>query len=325
MQERFGMDDAPTSNSPLRSGKASLYEGGTREPCIVIWPGVTRPGSTSDAIIQSTDFYPTLLEMCGLKPQADQKFDGVSFVPALEGGKSTRDTLFCIFPHLNGNPGDDSRAGAYVRQGDWKLIRRFAGNDDQTDKVELFNLHDDLGETKNLAQAMPGKVRELNRLLDGFLKDSRAVVPKPNPAYAHPDRWSAGTDATLAVHDGKATVESTSNRPTLQLLQSSPQTGPLLLKFRMRASQGRNGLVLWGTDKAPGFSAERRAAFTAQYDGQWHDYAVPFTPEGTLRQLRTDGSLHPTRLEYEWIRLCRADGTVLQSWDFAPLGQQEPR
>jgi hypothetical protein len=57
--------------------------------------------------------------------------------------------------------------------------------------------------------------------------------------------------------------------------------------------------------------------FEPKHDGQWHDYEVPFTPAAALRQLRIDGSLKPTTLEFEWLRLCREDGTVIQSWDFA--------
>ena len=65
-------EGAPTSNLPLRAGKGWLYEGGIREPMIVKWPGVTKPGSTSSAPVISTDFYPTILEMAGLpaKPRA---------------------------------------------------------------------------------------------------------------------------------------------------------------------------------------------------------------------------------------------------------------
>jgi len=317
MKEKAGMDDPPTSNLPLRSGKASLYDGGTREPCLVVWPGVTKAGATSDALVQSTDLYPTCLEMCGLRPKPGLKLDGVSFVPVLNGTGRGRDTLFCHFPHLNGNPGDSSKPGAYVRQGDWKLIRRFGANEDQTDRYELFNLRDDPGEQSDVAASMPEKVRQLQTLLAGFLADTQAVVPKPNPAYVRADRWSAGPDAKVEFRDNIAVVESTSNRPTLQISKVAEVTGRLMLKLRMRASQGRNGLVLWGTDLEPGFSAERRAAFKPQFDGQWHDYEVRFTTDAALRQLRIDGSLQPTRLEFEWIRLCRQDGKIVQSWNFA--------
>jgi len=313
MRSQVHMDSPPTSNLPLRGGKATLYEGGTREPCLVVWPGVTRPGSTSDAMLQSIDFYPTLLEMLGLKPDPQRKLDGMSFTPALRGGKSSRDRVFCHFPHSGV---DRQGPGAYVRQGDWKLIRRFCDNEDRTDRHELYNLRDDLGETADLAAKMPDKVKELSVLLDGFLRDTKAVVPKPNPAYSPPDRWAAGKDAKLEIREGTAVVRSENDRPTLHLLQTPEGTGAFVVKFRMRVEQGRGGLVLWGTDKAPGFAPARRTLFQPKFDGQWHDYEVRFTTPDTLRQLRIDGSLAPTTVEYEWIRLCREDGSLVQGWKF---------
>ena len=313
MRAQFHMDVPPTSNLPLRGGKATLYEGGTREPCLVVWPGSTKPGSTNDAIVQSIDFYPTLLEIAGLKPKPGLKLDGLSFVPALRGGKSPRETVFCHFPHQGV---DRLGAGAYVRQGDWKLIRRFCDNEDRTDRHELYNLRDDLGETADLAAKMPEKVKELAALLDGFLKDTRAVVPKPNPAYWPPDRWGAGKDARLELRDGKAVVSSATDRPTLHLLQAPEGTGAFVVKFRMRVERGRGGLVLWGTDKQPGFAPTRRTLFQPKFDGQWHEYEVRFTTPDTLRQLRIDGSLAPTTVEYQWVRLCREDGSTIKSWEF---------
>ena len=75
----------PTSNAPLRGGKATMFEGGTRVPCVIAWPGVTTAGSRSDAMIQSEDYYPTLLAGLGLQPAPGQRFDGISILPALEG------------------------------------------------------------------------------------------------------------------------------------------------------------------------------------------------------------------------------------------------
>lgn len=170
-----------TSNAPLRGGKASLYEGGTREPCIVVWPGVTKPGTTNDTLIQSIDWMPTLLDIAGLPMPAEVKPDGLSLVPVLQGGQITRDTLFCHFPH--DTPASGQHPGASVRRGDWKLIRLFAQNADGSDQLELYDLKTDLGETKNLAAEKPELVRELNAQLDGFLKNTEAAIPKRNPAF----------------------------------------------------------------------------------------------------------------------------------------------
>ncbi|MBL7152174.1 MAG: sulfatase-like hydrolase/transferase [Phycisphaerae bacterium] len=175
--------DVPvTSNSPLRGGKATIYEGGTREPCIIIWPGVVRPGSTSEQIISSIDFYPTILEMIRARPKPGQNFDGISIVPALNGRRLARDTIFCHFPHGPANR-EGFQPSTYVRKGDWKLIRFYADGPDQTDRYELYNLADDIGEKNDLAKEYPQKVKELDAMIDRFLEDTQAVVPKANPAY----------------------------------------------------------------------------------------------------------------------------------------------
>lgn len=171
-----------TSNSPLRGGKATMYEGGTREDCIVIWPGVVKPGSKSDEVIQSIDFYPTILDMLKLKPSPGQKFDGLSILPVLkQKGRLGREAIFSYFP--NDIPRTDTLPAVYVRKGDWKLIRFFHQGENGAHAYELYNLKDDLGETRNRAKDMPARVKELDALIERFLKDTRAALPKPNPKY----------------------------------------------------------------------------------------------------------------------------------------------
>ena len=167
----------PTNNAPLREGKGTLYEGGTRVPLMVRWPGRITAGTTSDTIVGCIDLYPTMLDLLGLAPHPQQKFDGVSYAPVLRGtGSVARDAYFCWFPHL--------LPGVSVRQGDWKLIRRFTARPDKFDGTrELFNLREDLGETKNLAAQRPEKVQELDALIDAFVRDTGASYPQPNPAY----------------------------------------------------------------------------------------------------------------------------------------------
>lgn len=170
-----------TSNAPLRGGKATTYEGGTREPCLVVWPGLTKPGAVSDAIVQSTDFFPTFADVLKLPVPGAHKFDGRSFAPALRGAPHDRGPTFCHFPH--NTPAAGGLASTWVRVGDWKLIRFYSLNPDLTDVLELYHLKDDLGETRNLAAQNPAKVAELNALITGFLQDTEAVVPPRNPAY----------------------------------------------------------------------------------------------------------------------------------------------
>ncbi len=175
------MKAPPTSNLPLRNGKASLYEGGVREPCIIIWPSVTRPGTVNDSVIQSIDWMPTLLDMAGVPIPRGVKPDGISLVSMLKGGSLARDAIFTHFPH--DTPASGQHPGTSVRQGDWKLIRLFAQNDEGSDRLELYNLHEDPGESKNRAAEKPEIARELNERITSFLTEAEAVVPVRNPKY----------------------------------------------------------------------------------------------------------------------------------------------
>lgn len=173
-----GLDNngRPTENAPLRSGKGYAYEGGIRVPFIVRWPGVVAKNKTSDAPVCSIDLFPTILESAGVKLPSDRPIDGLSLMSHLKSGgqKSlNRDDLYWHFPHYRHNPGPYS----IIRKGDWKLIKFWAG------PFELFNLSQDIGEKKNLAEDHPEKVKELDTLLLKRLKADSAKLPRPNPDF----------------------------------------------------------------------------------------------------------------------------------------------
>jgi arylsulfatase A-like enzyme len=172
----------PTSNRPLRGGKATLFEGGTRVPCVIAWPGVTVPGTRSDAMIQSEDDYPTLLAGLGLTPPASQPIDGVDFAPALRGIPWNREAIFQYFPHSPNVPDALPPAVSIHRDG-WKLIRVFYGGHNGEHEYLLFDLKEDLGEKDNLAAKHPEMVRELDARIDRFLAETKAVTPIRNPAF----------------------------------------------------------------------------------------------------------------------------------------------
>ncbi|NOZ21913.1 MAG: sulfatase [Planctomycetes bacterium] len=174
-----------TSNAPLRAGKGSAYEGGVREPMIVRWPGVVKPGSVCSVPVTSIDFYPTILEMAGVQGDPKQGLEGVSLVPLLkQTGGIDREAIYWHYPHYH--PGGANCFGA-VRKGDWKLIEFY-----EDGKLELYNLKDDIGETIDLAQKMPEKARELHGLLKSWRKKVNAQMPTPNPKYdpAKADLWA---------------------------------------------------------------------------------------------------------------------------------------
>ena len=174
-----------SSMGPLRAGKGTLYEGGVRVPMAVRWPGRTKPGTVCDVPVIGIDFYPTMLDMAGAAKPSSQVLDGQSLVPLLKGHTNLkREALFWHFPaYLESNygyPGTwrTTPAGA-VRAGNYKLIEFF---EDQ--RLELYNLKDDIGENYNLAEKMPERTRQLHKLLKNWRKSVNAPVPtEQNPQY----------------------------------------------------------------------------------------------------------------------------------------------
>lgn len=168
-------EGSPTSNLPYRAGKGWTYEGGIREPLLVRWPKKGKAGAVCDVPVISTDFYPTILEACGLDPLPEQHVDGVSFAHVIEDPDAQHDRppLFWHYPHWGNQGGIPCSA---IRDGDWKLIR-FAWKK----PPELYNLADDPGERRNLADAQPDRCAELQTKLDAFLMEASALLPTENP------------------------------------------------------------------------------------------------------------------------------------------------
>ena len=167
-----------TDNAPLRSGKGSLYEGGTRDPFIIRWPGVTKPGTTCDVPTIHVDVFPTFLEIAGAaKP--NQVLDGESMVKLFRDPNASlqRDAIYQHFPGYLGSSEGTWRTTpvGLVEVGDWKLMEFF-----EDGRLELYNLKDDIGESKNLAQQMPEKTQELHAKMIAWRKAIRAPMPTKN-------------------------------------------------------------------------------------------------------------------------------------------------
>ncbi len=168
-----------TSNLPLRVGKGSCYEGGTRVPLIVYWPGVTKPGSVCDVPTISMDLFPTIMQVVGLPNRAKTALDGVSLVPVLkQSGNLSRDELFWHYPHYQHYQKGGATPYSAIHKGDFKLIEFLADK-----RVELYNLKDDIGEQHDLASQMPKKVDELRKRLHAWREEVGAQMPTRNPNY----------------------------------------------------------------------------------------------------------------------------------------------
>lgn len=167
-----------TSNYPLRQGKGHVYEGAVRVPAIVVVPGMAAQGMVSDVPVISMDFYPTLVDLAGIKvpKEIKQSWDGVSLVKTLNGkGKLKRESLFWHYPHYHK---EGATPYSSIRKGDYKLIRFF-----EDDKYELFNLKDDISEAKNIIEENTEKAEELKADLFKWYHEVGAQMPVINPGY----------------------------------------------------------------------------------------------------------------------------------------------
>ena len=166
-----------TDNTPLRSGKGSLYEGGIRVPAIIRWPGVTRSGAESDVPISSIDYYRTILSVAGLSGDREynRTVDGIDLTPLLRDPDLIPDraALYFHYPHYYATTSPVSG----LRVGDWKLLRYY-----EDSRVELYNLADDLGERRNLAGENPEIAAALTERLEAWWDQMGAQHPSPRLA-----------------------------------------------------------------------------------------------------------------------------------------------
>jgi arylsulfatase A-like enzyme len=173
-------EGSPTCNAPLQEGKGWMYEGGTRVPLIVKWPGVTSPGKVCDIPVTSTDFLSTILDMAGIADKTPEDVEGETLTPLLRSAtaKLEREAIFWHYPHY-GNQG--GTPGSSVRMGDYKLIEFFEDH-----RVELYNLKKDIEEQNDLSQQMPALRDQLRDILHKWQKKVEAKFPLPNPEFQQP-------------------------------------------------------------------------------------------------------------------------------------------
>ncbi len=333
--------EVPTSNRPLRGGKASMFEGGTRVPCVISWPGVTAGGSRNETLVQSEDYFPTLLDGLGIKRATDQRFDGTSVFAALKGESLNRGAIFQYFPHSPPVP-EWLPPSVSVHRGDWKLIRVFYGGDNGAHRYLLFNLRDDLSETRNLAKQKPDLVKELDDLIDGFLKDTGAVTPIKNPAF-DPAKYQPELEGKRPVDKIKPKAATANNSDTalqgwkaracsatvedgqLDLDDVTPASflgfsaakhgGPTTVSFRIKAAKGSSHV-----DWLPGGAQAKSlsAAYSTKEDG-WQEATVNIPsdgPVGIVRIYLPEPVPGTDSIQIDWIKISSQSGEKITLTEF---------
>ncbi|MCM2370533.1 sulfatase [Aporhodopirellula aestuarii] len=312
--------EGPTNNAPLREGKARIYEGGQRVPLMVRWPGIIQPGTTNGTVVGAIDLYPTVLDALNVDLPADHIVDGLSFLPVLtQTGGVDREAYFTWFPHIV--------PAVSVRKGEWKLIRRFEPHRDYPEVRELYNLTADISETNNLAPAMPDKVRELDALIDGFIADTGALMPIPNPAYQpHAAKAARAPEAglvpkmcTVEVKNGALVVtkEPGKQNPFLGTAQVKTRS-PLTLLLQARSQAGGAGRVQWKSANQENFPDQGQVVnFQLAPGNEWQDLRIELPIENTTQIIRLylpleNGHVEIQSLDYRDAKTKKS----LKRWEF---------
>ncbi|HEX3146453.1 MAG TPA: arylsulfatase [Gemmataceae bacterium] len=179
-----------TDNGKLRAGKTTVYEGGVRVCACAVWDGHIKPGSVVNEPLHMVDWYPTILKLAGAKLEQKHPLDGRDAWPTLTDGKPS--------PHgeilLNATP-----AGGAIRVGNWKFVLNGGPQDGDNpvpkkkagpEKIELFDMSNDMSEANNLAAEQPDKVKELRARYEAYLKEALPPKGGPKPAdFKSPKVW----------------------------------------------------------------------------------------------------------------------------------------
>ena len=345
-----------TSNHPLRGGKGGIHEGGVRVPAIVVWPGVTSPGSRNKTRIQAIDLYPTVLHMLGVESPKTAVIDGVNFIEALRGAEVERTPMFTYVPS-HGNTPHWLPPSMSVHVGNWKLIRTFYYGEAGTHDYRLYNLQDDIGESHNLAAAHPEKVQELDGLIDSYIKEVGVVLPAVNPNFDsgvfHPEKIGVQAGGLKMPPASKASLKKTTGSSTDQQAPRKeilgwvaknaktsikdgalkvvsigknsfvasakiPARGPGVLRFRMRSPKAGEGKIQWRSKGQTSFPESGQIQSFLAEGAVWQEHEVGIEEKNGIVHLRLFMPQQKQPVEIDWIEISwQGDDEIKsQRWDF---------
>jgi arylsulfatase A-like enzyme len=345
-----------TSNHPLRGGKGGIHEGGVRVPAVVVWPGVTRPGSRSDVRIQAIDLYPTILRMLNVERPSGHVIDGVDFAQALHGEDMDRGPMFTHVPGHGGTP-HWLPPSMSVHHGDWKLIRTFHYGENGKHQSRLYNLREDIGESTNLATAHPEKVKQLDRLIEEYIVEANVVIPSPNPNFelAKFDPSTIGVqpgglkmppsfkssqpksiagipstpvndksmlgwiarNAAVAVADESLRITPTGRQSFIANAKVRVD-GPVQVRLRIRPQKNGTSRLQWRTEDQDTFPKAGQSQSFVVAGGDWQELSVPLEANGRLVHVRLFMPDPKRPTEIDWIEIGPKDGHAndRKRWDF---------
>jgi len=334
----------------------AIHEGGVRVPAVVVWPGVTKPGSQNETRIQAIDLYPTVLQMLGVESPKNAVIDGVDFTESLRGAEVERSPMFTYLPS-HGNTPHWLPPSMSVHVGDWKLIRTFYYGEDNAHEYRLYNLQDDISESHNLAAVHPEKVQELDGLIDAYIKKVDVVLPAVNPNFDsgvfHPEKIGVQAGGLKMPPASKASLKKTTGSSTDQQAPRKeilgwvaknaktsikdgalkvvsigknsfvasakiPARGPGVLRFRMLSPKSGEGQIQWRAKGQASFPESGQVHPFLVEGGAWQEHEVAIDEKDGIVHLRLFVPQQKQPVEIDWIEISwqGEDEMRYKRWDF---------
>ncbi len=305
----------PTDNAPLRSGKGNSYEGGIRIPLIVRWPGQTAPGSVNHSVVSTVDHYPAMLEMTGQKLLPQHHKDGVSYVPALKGEPFDRGPTLWDFNHFV--PATMNIPNSCLRSRDWKLVRFWFDGAGQTHRYELYNLKDDIGETRNLAAQYPETVQALAGKMDHYYASTGSLTPNANKDYngRTVGVWSATGQGSLSAKDGALVMSAAQPQFDARTRVTPSLVSSAWIEFEARSPNSKIVSVQWTSHAAPDFGVPERNA-AREISNEWTKFRVKMDFPSRIKELRFVLSNDGDIVELRNVKLLTPDGSLITPYEF---------
>ena len=163
LSDNGGPTQSGAINTPLRGAKGTVYEGGIRVPFVISWPGKIPNGTRYDMPVISLDIFATALAVAGTAIPTDKVYDGVNLIPYLKGEKKDSPHQQLFWRHGAGQ-------NHAMREGNWKMVRA------KNKPAELYDLGNDIAESKDLAKEKPEIAKRMNAVLDAWDRELKAPV-----------------------------------------------------------------------------------------------------------------------------------------------------
>jgi len=272
------------------------------------------------------DHYTSLLELLSIPFPENVITDGVSYIPALKRKDYMREPIYSTFCHYT--PATGGRPNISMRHGPWRFYKFFFDGLDRGHRYELYNLEKDIGETRNLAEEMPDKVKEMLSQLEAHAEEAAILEPQLNLDYGGnvADAWQGSEDARISVSDKVLFIESTGNAPSVEtVFTPNVFDTTFLFKFEMKSNSSGQGLLFWKDQNDSDYKKYMDPDYVptenmnvspiaANHDGSWHQYSIEMLLVGRLKTIGLQPSAGDGVIEIRNMELTTQEGYYIRDW-----------